>query len=99
MLLGGWLTAREALAWGLVNRVAPKGTVDAVTLGLARELADKSGAANRTVKLLVDRGLDSDLRTGLELEKRKVAEHMRTEDAAAGLRAFMTRGRAPREKP
>ena len=93
MLLGGWLTAAEALAWGLVNRVAPAGTVAAVTLALAHELAEKSGAASRTVKLLVDHGLDVDLRTGLELEKRKVAEHMRTDDAAAGLRAFMTRSR------
>ena len=25
MLLGGWLTAPEALAWGLVNRVVPAG--------------------------------------------------------------------------
>ena len=93
MLLGGWLTAEQALAWGLVNRVAPRGTVAQATLDLARELAAKSGAASRTAKLLVDRGLDVDLRTGLELEKRKVAEHMRTDDAAAGLRAFMTRGR------
>ena len=93
MLLGGWLTAEHALAWGLVNRVAPRGTVAEATLDLARELAAKSGAASRTAKLLVDRGLDVDLRTGLELEKRKVAEHMRTDDAAAGLRAFMTRGR------
>ena len=93
MLLGGWLTAQEARAWGLVNRVAPRGTPEAVTLGLARELAEKSAAASRTVKLLVDRGLDGDLRTGLQLELRKVAEHMRTEDAAAGLRAFMARSR------
>jgi enoyl-CoA hydratase len=93
MLLGGWLTAHEALAWGLVNRVAPRGTTEAVTLGLARELAGKSAAASGTVKLLVDRGLDLDLRTGLELELRKVAEHMRTDDAAAGLRAFMARSR------
>src|SRR6185503_19068986 len=62
MLLGGWLDARQALAWGLVNRVAPAGTVDAATRALAEELAQKSGAASRTVKRLVDRGLDLDLR-------------------------------------
>jgi enoyl-CoA hydratase len=91
MLLGGWIDARQALAWGLVNRVAPAGTVGEATLALARELAAKSTAANRTAKLLVDRGLDVDLRTGLELEKRVVAEHMRSEDAQAGLRAFAER--------
>jgi enoyl-CoA hydratase/carnithine racemase len=91
MLLGGWLDARQALAWGLVNRVAPAGTVVEATLALARELAAKSPAASRTAKLLVDRGLDVDLRTGLELEKRVVGEHMRGDDAQAGLRAFAER--------
>jgi enoyl-CoA hydratase/carnithine racemase len=93
MLLGGWITAAEALAWGLVNRVAPAGTVEAATGALAAELAEKSGAASRTVKRLVDRGLDLDLREGLELEKQQVAAHMRTDDAAAGLRAFRERAR------
>ena len=93
MLLGGWIDARQALAWGLVNRVAPAGAIEETTLGLARELAAKSKAANRTAKLLVDRGLDVDLRTGLALEQRVVAEHMLGEDARAGLRAFAERRR------
>ena len=95
MLLGGWLDAQQALAWGLVNRVAPAGTVVEATLALARELAGKSGAASRAAKRLIDRGLDVDLRTGLELEKRVVAEHMLGEDAKAGLRAFAERKRKP----
>jgi enoyl-CoA hydratase/carnithine racemase len=93
MLLGGWLSAPQALEWGLANRVAPNGTVEAVTLALANELAQKSGAASRAVKRLVDRGRDVDLRSGLELEKRVVAEHMRSDDAKAGLKAFRERGR------
>ena len=93
MLLGGSIDARQALGWGLVNRVAPAGTVEETTLALARELEGKSKAASRTAKALVDRGLDLDLRTGLELEKRLVAEHMRTDDAQAGLRAFAERRR------
>ena len=94
MLLGGWIDAQQALAWGLVNRIAPAGTVVEATLALARELAGKSVAASRTAKLLIDRGLDVDLRTGLELEKRVVAEHMQGEDAQAGLRAVAERKRA-----
>src|SRR5713101_9148808 len=50
MLLGGWLTAREALAWGLVNRVVPAGTVAPAVEALATALAAGSGSANRTVK-------------------------------------------------
>jgi len=92
MLLGGWLSAAQALDWGLVNRVAPRGTAEAAALALGGELAQKSGAASRAVKRLVDRGLDVDLRSGLELEKRIVAEHMRSDDAQAGLKAFRERG-------
>jgi enoyl-CoA hydratase/carnithine racemase len=93
MLLGGWIGARQALDWGLVNRVVSAGTVETATHELARELAGKSGAASRTVKVLVDRSLDLELAEGLALERSMVAEHMRTEDAAAGLRAFRERAR------
>jgi enoyl-CoA hydratase/carnithine racemase len=96
MLLGGWVDARQALAWGLVNRVAAAGSVVDTALALARELADKSAAASRVAKALIDRGLDVDLRTGLELEKRMVAEHMQGDDARAGLRAFAERRRGKR---
>jgi enoyl-CoA hydratase/carnithine racemase len=88
MLLGGWLTAAEALAWGLVNRVAPAGTVPAAVEEMAGTLAAGSGSANRTVKALVNRAFDTDLPEGLALERRLVAQHMRSADAAEGLRAF-----------
>ena len=88
MLLGGWLSAAEALAWGLVNRVVPAGTVPTAVEEMARTLAAGSGSANRTVKALVSRAFDADLGEGLALERRLVAQHMRSADAAEGLRAF-----------
>jgi enoyl-CoA hydratase/carnithine racemase len=88
MLLGGWLTASEALAWGLVNRVVPTGTVTPAVAELAAALAAGSGSAHRTVKSLVARSFDTELAVGLELERRLVAQHMRSADAAEGLRAF-----------
>ena len=45
----------------------------------------------------MDRGSDLTLRDALELEKQIVAEHMRTDDAAAGLRAFRERARMKKE--
>lgn len=88
MLLGGWLGAAEALAWGLVNRVAPAGTVTAAVEEIAATLAAGSASANRTVKALVNRAFDAELGEGLALERRLVALHMRSADAAEGLRAF-----------
>jgi enoyl-CoA hydratase len=88
MLLGGWLGAAEALAWGLVNRIAPAGTVTAAVEEIAATLAAGSPSANRTVKALVNRAFDAELGEGLALERRLVALHMRSADAAEGLRAF-----------
>jgi enoyl-CoA hydratase len=88
MLLGGWLGAGDALTWGLVNRVVPAGTVAAAVEEMAAALAGGSASANRTVKTLVNRAFDCDLADGLDLERRLVAEHMRSADAVEGLRAF-----------
>ncbi len=88
MLLGGWLSAAEAMSWGLVNRVAPSGTLEAAVQEMAVSLAAKSAAAGRTVKLLVNRACNDELERGLEMERHVVAEHMRSADAVEGLRAF-----------
>ena len=88
MLLGGWLGAKQALEWGLVQRVAPAGQLAESLEEMARELAVLSLSASRTAKALANRALDVDIATGLALEKAMVAEHMRSADAVEGLRAF-----------
>ncbi len=94
MLLGGWLGAAEACAWGLVNRVAPAGGLAAAVDEIAAALAASSASANRTAKALVNRAFDADLTSGLEMEMHLVAAHMRTAEAAEGLAAFAEK-RAP----
>jgi enoyl-CoA hydratase/carnithine racemase len=89
MLLGGWIGAEQALAWGLVNRVAPAGKLDETLTQIARDLADKSVAASRSAKSLVNRALDVDLATGLDLEAAEASRVMRGADAAEGLAAFV----------
>lgn len=88
MLLGGWLSAAEARDWGLVNRVVPAGTAGTAVEEMAAGLARGSVSANRTVKALVNRALDADLTSGLEMELHLVAAHMRGAEAAEGLAAF-----------
>jgi enoyl-CoA hydratase len=88
MLLGGWLGAGPALEWGLVNRVAPAGTLGAAVEEIAATLAGKSASAGRAVKTLVNRALDLPLEEGLAWERQVAGEHMRSRDAAEGLRAF-----------
>src|SRR3990167_8708090 len=89
MLLGHWLSAREALAWGLINRVVPTGQVREKLNDLAAQLAGLSGSDRKSVKMLANRGLDLPLAEGLELEIRGVAQHMSSADAREGLSAFI----------
>lgn len=95
MLLGQWLSAREALDWGLINRAVPEGQLREKLNELASQLASLSVSANRTVKMLANRGLDLRLADGLELEIRTVGEHIQSTDAREGLRAFVEK-RKPR---
>lgn len=89
MILGHWLSAREALECGLINQVVSPGKLREKLKELAGQLAALSGSANRTVKMLANRGLDLPLKEGLELEIRAVGEHMRSADAKEGLSAFI----------
>ncbi|MBI4590206.1 MAG: enoyl-CoA hydratase/isomerase family protein [Candidatus Rokubacteria bacterium] len=89
MLRGQWLSAREALEWGLINRVVSTGRLRESVREMAGQLATLSGSANRTVKMLANRGMDLALGDGLELEIRAVEEHMRSADCREGLSAFL----------
>lgn len=89
MLLGHWLSAREALEWGLINRIVPTGQLRGKLNELAGQLGSLSSSANQAVKMLVNRALDLSLSDGLELEIRTVGEHMRSADAREGLAAFV----------
>lgn len=94
MLLGGWLSAQQALEWGLINRVAPAGRLAEVVDEIAQALVAKSRSAASTVKQLVAASGDVPLQQGLELELALAGAHMRSADAAEGLRAFAEK-RAP----
>src|SRR5712692_3525934 len=79
MLLGGWLSAAEAMSWGLVNRVAPAGTLEAAVQEMAASLAAKSAAGGRTVKrhVVAEHMRSADAVEGLRAfaEKRKPVFH------------------------
>ena len=97
-LLGSYIDAGEALAWGLVNRVAGADELEAVTLDLAGELAgnaplSQSGNKRVIAELLRAAGaLPPDVEAELiELRRASFA----SQDLREGMRAFAER-RAPR---
>ena len=97
-LLGSYIDASTALAWGLVNRVAPAEELDAVTLDLAGELAGNaplSQTGNKRVIAALLRA-ESELPADVEqelIELRRAS--FASQDLREGMRAFAER-RAPR---
>lgn len=99
---GRMVDASEALAIGLVDEVVPvadnaDGAGEDVYVR-AREWAERfvggPAQALRAAKSVIDRGLDVDLRTGLELERQAFAGLFATEDRTIGMTAFVRK-----EKP
>jgi 2-(1,2-epoxy-1,2-dihydrophenyl)acetyl-CoA isomerase len=82
------LSAREALEWGLVTRVAPDGELMDATRKLAEELAQGPTLALGRGKLLFHVSTTESLETQMELESQSIARSGHTEDFAEGVRAF-----------
>jgi enoyl-CoA hydratase/carnithine racemase len=86
---GRHVDAAEALAIGLVNQVVPADEVYETALGLARKLAKGPALALRAAKEAIDRGLDADLSTGLDMERVRFAALFATDDKSLGMAAFV----------
>jgi len=89
---GRFVTAAEALAMGLADRVVPDTEVYEVACELAARYQGGPAHALRAAKEAIDRGLDVDLNTGLELERLNFAGLFATSDARVGLRSFVENG-------
>lgn len=89
------LTAAEAEAWGLVNRVVPDAEVDDATAALAQQLAGGATYALGMAKRVVYFGHDHGLADAAEFEGRTITQAMRGHDAQEGIAAFVEK-RPPR---
>ncbi len=89
---GRFVQADEALAIGLVDRVFPAEEVYDGALAWARQFAHAATYALRAAKETIDRGLEVDLETGLELERQQFAALFATEDRAIGMTSFIENG-------
>jgi enoyl-CoA hydratase len=89
LMLGEQISADEARAMGLVNRVVPDDMLVAEVTTLARKLAAKSPVALAKVKESVEGGLGLPLAEGLGEEARCYVDAYVSEDAKEGIRAFL----------
>ena len=92
---GRFVKADEALAIGLVDRVVPKdadSTVYDEAVAWAAQFGHAAALALRAAKESVDRGLEVDLETGLEIERAQFSALFATEDRTTGMRSFVEQG-------
>lgn len=89
ILRGNLVTAAEALAMGLVDRVVPAGELAAAVAQVAREIAARSALTLRCALQAVDGGLATDPTAGLRLEAGLFAVAASSDDGHEGCRAFL----------
>jgi enoyl-CoA hydratase len=93
ILSGRRLSAREALAAGLVARVVAREAWLSEAQRVARDIASKGPVATRLAKELVDRADEGPLSLGLDLERRALYLSFASADAKEGLQAFVEKRR------
>jgi enoyl-CoA hydratase/carnithine racemase len=89
VLTGDTISASEALALGLVNKVVPKEQLEAATMELAGKLAAKSPLALQAGKRGIYMTQDMPYEKGLDVLSGIFASICSTEDAEAGVQAFL----------
>lgn len=89
MLTGAKLSAAEALACGLITRVVPAAELEAATLALATELAEKSPAAIRLGLHAFYRSQDLEQGDQLRFLQGELGKVLALEDAREGIAAFL----------
>ena len=95
LLTGDSVTAETALAWGLVNRVAPAADLERVTLDLAGRIVACGPAAIRLQKELIIRWRNTDLRSAIEAGIDAFARSYATDEPLEAMRAYLEK-RPPR---
>jgi enoyl-CoA hydratase/carnithine racemase len=91
ILSGLPFTAREAEAWGLVNRVVEPADLVETALAMARRIAANGPLAVRQAKQAIDRGLQMSVWDGLAFEIEAYNRLVSTEDRREGVLAFNER--------
>ena len=89
---GRFVDAQEALAIGLVDQLHPVDEVYDKAVEWAAQFVGGPALALRAAKSAVDRGLEVDLQTGLDIERAEFAALFATDDQAAGMASFIENG-------
>ena len=89
ILTADLVDAETALRYGLVSRVVPQAELMTAALELSQRIAQHPPLAVRFAKRAINRGLQTDLDSGLEYERYAAAMIVDSEDRIEGMRAFV----------
>ncbi len=92
---GDIIRAEEADRLGLVNRVVPMDELMPAAKELAKKIAAKSPAALKLAKTAINRGMQTNLESGLKYEYELYSLSLSLEDKLEGVNAFLEK-RAPK---
>lgn len=81
--------ADEAYRIGLVNKVVPPEELIDTAMEMAKKIVQKSQIAVRYAKTAINRGIETDLETGMAIEKDLFGLTFATEDQKEGMAAFL----------
>ncbi len=88
---GRIITAEEAMSMGLVNKVLSSESLLSETKSFAKNISKNSNFAIGISKMLVNRGMDSSLDTGLKLEIYSWSFCFSTKDRESRMKSFLQR--------
>lgn len=94
---GDMINANEAEKIGLVNRVVPQEEVLNESMKIAKKIASKGQIAVRYSKTAINRGIETDIETGMAIEKDLFGLCFATKDQKEGMNAFLEK-RSPEFK-
>jgi len=92
---GDIIGVEEAYRLGLVNRVVPVDQLMPMAKELAKKIATKSAAALKLAKAAINRGMQTNLESGLKYEYELYSLALSLEDKVEGVNAFLEK-RAPK---
>ena len=93
-LTGAIISAEEAKAIGLVNRVFPAGELMAAAMKTAQGMASKGRVSTRAIKELINNGYDMPLERAIPMEAENFATCFASPDQAEGMGAFLEKRKA-----
>jgi enoyl-CoA hydratase/carnithine racemase len=94
LMTGDMINAQEAKRLGLVNQVVPVGDVVKAAKDLAKKINSKGALALAAILRAVDKGLETTLDQGLEIEADEFSQLCATEDMREGVNAFLQKRQA-----